>query len=191
MRLSNELDQQFVRAAVPDGATDLLSFLPSLGVAETMVFGESVNLPMRVILNNLAAEFRPHSSSAQFTELWQEDQATPQLMNLVFDRWRSRSLTPGGKSVAAIAAAAGGPNATGARAALRRQTGQRAPAAQPHRPAQPAGSLAAQAREKLMAQQARAQAAQAAQQAQAPARPQRGTVGDVKNKLNAAFHRKL
>jgi len=31
MRLSNELDQNFVRAAVPDGAAELLSFLPSLG----------------------------------------------------------------------------------------------------------------------------------------------------------------
>jgi len=54
MRLSNELDQNFVRAAVPDGAAELLSFLPSLGTAETMVFGESVNLPMRVILNTLS-----------------------------------------------------------------------------------------------------------------------------------------
>ena len=57
MRLSNELDQNFVRAAVPDGAAELLSFLPSLGTAETMVFGESVNLPMRVILNTLEEEY--------------------------------------------------------------------------------------------------------------------------------------
>jgi len=55
MRLSNEVDQNFVKAAVPDGAAELLSFLPSLGTAETMVFGESVNLPMRVVLNTLAA----------------------------------------------------------------------------------------------------------------------------------------
>jgi len=34
MRLSNEVDQNFVRAAVPDGAAELLSFLPSLGTAE-------------------------------------------------------------------------------------------------------------------------------------------------------------
>ena len=91
MRLSNEVDQDFVRAAVPDGAAELLSFLPSLGTAETMVFGESVNLPMRVILNTLAEEYRPHSSSAVFTDLWNRPDVSPEFMNLVFDRWRARN----------------------------------------------------------------------------------------------------
>lgn len=91
MRLSNEVDQDFVRAAVPDGAAELLSFLPSLGTAETMVFGESVNLPMRVILNTLAEEYRPHSSSAVFTDLWNRPEVSHEFMNLVFDRWRARN----------------------------------------------------------------------------------------------------
>ena len=91
MRLSNELDQNFVKAAVPDGAAELLSFLPSLGTAETMVFGESVNLPMRVILNTLAEDYRPHSSSAKFTELWNQEIATPELMDRVYINWRARS----------------------------------------------------------------------------------------------------
>lgn len=95
MRLSNEVDQNFVKAAVPDGAAELLSFLPSLGTAETMVFGESVNLPMRVILNNLTAEYRPHSSSAKFTELWQYDATSPAFMETVYERWRTRSLNSG------------------------------------------------------------------------------------------------
>ena len=92
MRLSNEIDQNFVIAAVPDGAAELLSFLPSLGTAETMVFGESVNLPMRVILNTLEEEYRPHSSSAAFTDLWNRAEVTDDFMELVFDRWRARSL---------------------------------------------------------------------------------------------------
>ena len=191
MRLSNEVDQKFVEAAVPDGATELLSFLPSLGVAEAMVFGESVNLPMRVILNNLAAEFRPHSSSAQFTELWQKDLATPHMMDTVFNRWRARSLNPDGKSIAAIAANMGNmPGARDNRSTLRR----RAPVAQPHRPAAASGSLAAQARQKLQAQAQATQAQAAAQAAkQAQAQPSRavGSLNDVKNKLNSAFHRNL
>ena len=93
MRLSNEVDQNFVRAAVPDGAAELLSFLPSLGTAETMVFGEAVNLPMRVILNTLEEEYRPHSSSASFTDLWNRPDVTKEYMELVFDRWRARSLS--------------------------------------------------------------------------------------------------
>ncbi len=94
MRLGNERDQNFVRAAIPDGAADLLSFLPSLGTAETMVFGESVNLPMRVVLDNLAEERRPHSSSAEFTQLWNEDDVSPAFMAGVFESWRTRTKTP-------------------------------------------------------------------------------------------------
>jgi len=91
MRLGNERDQNFVRAAIPDGAADLLSFLPSLGTAETMVFGESVNLPMRVILDTLAEDRRPHSSSAEFTELWNSGDVSPEFMADVFESWRSRT----------------------------------------------------------------------------------------------------
>ena len=92
MRLSNELDQNFVRAAVPDGAAELLSFLPSLGTAETMVFGEAVNMPMRVMLNTLEAEYRPHSSSAKFTDVWAAGEKTPAFMRQVFENWRNRSI---------------------------------------------------------------------------------------------------
>lgn len=92
MRLSNEVDQNFVKAAVPDGAAELLSFLPSLGTAETMVFGESVNLPMRVILNTLAEEYRPHSSSASFSDLWSGEEASEEFMLKVFNQWRTRTI---------------------------------------------------------------------------------------------------
>lgn len=92
MRLSNELDQNFVRSAVPDGAARLLSFLSSLGTAEAMIFGESVNLPMRVILNTLPEEYRPHSSSAKFTEMWNSADQTPEFMQRVFQNWRLRRI---------------------------------------------------------------------------------------------------
>ena len=93
MRLSNEIDQNFVRAAVPDGASELLSFLPSLGVAESMVFGEAVNMPMRVMLSMLEPEYRPHSSSAKFTDVWAQGEKTPQFMAQVFENWRNRALS--------------------------------------------------------------------------------------------------
>ena len=91
MRLSNERDQNFVRAAVPDGAGELLTFLPSLGTAETMVFGESVNLPMRIVLNTLREDRRPHSSSAAFTDLWSAGEISADYMTGVFNSWRSRT----------------------------------------------------------------------------------------------------
>lgn len=91
MRLSNERDQDFVRAAVPDGAVELLNFLPSLGTAETIVFGESVNLPMRVVLNHLPSELRPHSSSAKFSEQWNKSDVSKGFMDKVYDNWRHRA----------------------------------------------------------------------------------------------------
>lgn len=90
MRLSNELDQNFVRAAVPDGAAELLTFLPSLGTAEAMVFGESVNMPMRVLLSRLAEEYLPHSSSASFADLWKQDRLTPEYLASVYQSWKTR-----------------------------------------------------------------------------------------------------
>ena len=95
MRLSNERDQKFVRAAISDGAADLLEFLPSLGTAETMVFGESVNLPMRVIMNTLEEQYRPHSSSAEFTDLWNTDDLTEEFMTGVYENWRERQFSQG------------------------------------------------------------------------------------------------
>jgi len=152
MRLSNEIDQKFVRAAVPDGAAELLTFLPSLGTAETMVFGEAVNLPMRVLLNNLPEEYRPHSSSASFTDLWARDTSTPQMMEQVYSSWKTRTHKDS--------------DATSAR--------------------HPAQRRAVDEPELTLAQ--RVAAAPSLQQADADAAP-RSTGSEVRQLLNAAFHR--
>ena len=60
-----------------------------------MVFGESVNLPMRVILNTLAADRRPHSSSAEFTDLWSAGEVSETYMDEVFNSWRTRKMMRG------------------------------------------------------------------------------------------------
>ncbi len=177
MRLSNELDQNFVRAAVPDGAQELLSFLPSLGTAETMVFGEAVNLPMRVLLNNLAEEYRPHSSSASFTELWSKDTATPELMRTVYRRWKQRSHAGEDRPAAPQAPAA--PQTTSQLRKSLRKTAASAPglAARP---------TAAVPRGALNVQDTRAAIRRSAEPA-GHSKPQ--SLQDVKTALNAAFHR--
>jgi len=92
MRLSNERDQNFMRAAIPDGVGGLLKFLPSLGTAEAMVFGESVKIPMRILLNTLEEKRRPYSSSAPFTDLWSSGEVSSKFMEQVFHNWRARQL---------------------------------------------------------------------------------------------------
>jgi DNA helicase HerA-like ATPase len=189
MRLSNEIDQNFVKAAVPDGAAELLSFLPSLGTAETMVFGEAVNLPMRVILNTLAAEYRPHSSSAVFTDLWQRDTTSPAFMADVFKRWRARSLTVDGQNSPPVPAPAPAvkPTVQSLRSSMVKKSElQRAgvpPLAPPNKPqsvpARPSqaqsGAISPQMRQRILEK--------------ASAKPQ--SLGDVKNMLNSAFNRDM
>lgn len=170
MRLSNEVDQNFVRSAVPDGAAELLSFLPSLGTAETMVFGESVNLPMRVILNTLEEEYRPHSSSAEFTDLWNRPDVTEEFMETVFERWRARSL--GKKKIEAAPAAV-----QSVRQTLRRQAAA-PPATQTlQQNAAPAAPLRPASQMQQRVQNMTAQ------------RPQ--SLSDVKSMLNTAFNRDI
>lgn len=177
MRLSNELDQNFVRAAVPDGAAELLSFLPSLGTAETMVFGESVNLPMRIILNTLEEEYRPHSSSAEFTDLWNRPDVTPQFMETVFERWRARSLGKNTKQTAQAPTSSPQSAVQSVRHSLRQQVAA-APAATPQpvqRPAQnPVTASASQMRQRLQS---------------AASKP--SSLSDVKSMLNTAFNRDM
>jgi len=192
MRLSNELDQNFVKAAVPDGAAELLSFLPSLGTAETMVFGESVNLPMRVILNTLAEEYRPHSSSAKFTDLWNREVTTPELMKTVYDRWRARSLTiegsAGAKPLTPVQSVRNARATTAARSANLAAQPQRP--ASSFRPAQPmrnagahqppptqSGGLSDDMRQRIIAS--------------ASAAPQPQNKKNVKAMLNSAFNRDM
>jgi hypothetical protein len=189
MRLSNEIDQNFVKAAVPDGAAELLSFLPSLGTAETMVFGEAVNLPMRVILNTLAAEYRPHSSSAVFTDLWQRDTTSSAFMADVFKRWRARSLTVDGQNSPPVPAPAPAvkPTVQSLRSSMVKKSElQRAgvpplappnkPQSVPTRPSQAqSGAISPQMRQRILEK--------------ASAKPQ--SLGDVKNMLNSAFNRDM
>jgi len=170
MRLSNEVDQNFVRAAVPDGAAELLSFLPSLGTAETMVFGESVNLPMRVILNTLEEEYRPHSSSAEFTDLWNRPEVTKEFMDIVFNRWRARSL--GKKTTPKTTSDRPAQISTSSAVQTARLAAARSAAAAP--PPQTA-STATQMRQRI--------------QAAGTAKSQ--SLADVKNLLNTAFNRDM
>ena len=129
---------------------------------------------MRVILNNLPKEYQPHSSSAKFSDLWQQDLATPRLMATVYDRWRARSLHPNGKPSEPVTGMP--PTIKDTRAVLRQQRATGAPTRAPQAQPQPASSVSAQVRQRLQAQGA-------------PAKPQ--SLSDVKAMLNSAFHRDI
>ena len=89
MRMSNERDQNFVRAAIFDTAASLLDFLPSMGPREAIVFGDGVTLPGRIRFADLPEDAMPRSRTACFTERWRQDDGESIDLNKVVERWRS------------------------------------------------------------------------------------------------------
>lgn len=87
MRLSNERDQQIVKSAVSDAAESLLHFLPSLGVRETIAFGEGVTLPSRIMLSELPESALPKGAGDHLNMETQE--LDPGLVDDAILRWRS------------------------------------------------------------------------------------------------------
>ena len=90
MRLNNDRDQAFVRAAMPEGARGFLDSIPALRNRECIMCGEGVAIPIRVALDNLAEERRPASEDPQFSDLWREHGGEDEIIARVIKRWRSQ-----------------------------------------------------------------------------------------------------
>lgn len=92
MRLTNERDQNIARARVSDGSASLLEVLPSLATGEAVVFGEGVAMPTRIRFDRLPPEAMPRSSTAKFSQEWQNDVVDSNFLNDIVGRWRAQSL---------------------------------------------------------------------------------------------------
>ena len=90
MRLNNDRDQAFVRAAMPEGARGFLDSIPALRNRECIICGEGVSIPIRVALDNLAEEKRPASEDPLFSQLWQETGGETEILERVVRRWRAQ-----------------------------------------------------------------------------------------------------
>jgi len=90
MRLNNDRDQAFVRAAMPEGARGFLDAIPALRNREIIVCGEGVSIPIRVSLDTLEEEKRPASEDPVFSELWQETGGEQEMLQRIVQRWRSQ-----------------------------------------------------------------------------------------------------
>lgn len=95
MRMSNDRDQQIVRAAVSDTAGGLLDFLPSLGQREAIAFGDGVRLPTRIRLSELPEEAMPRSRTAKFTEKWRQQIGDQDFLTAIVERWRAAGSPDG------------------------------------------------------------------------------------------------
>jgi hypothetical protein len=91
MRLNNERDQAFVKAAMPEGARGFLDSIPALRNRECIICGEGVSIPIRVAFDELATELRPASADPSFSELWGRTGGEEMAVERTVQRWRAQS----------------------------------------------------------------------------------------------------
>jgi hypothetical protein len=91
LRLNNERDQDFVKAALPEGGRSLLEAIPALRKRECIISGEGVPAPIRVRLDELEAAKRPMSDDPVFSELWVKTGDDADMLNRVIARWRANT----------------------------------------------------------------------------------------------------
>ena len=90
MRLNNDRDQAFVKAAMPEGARGFLDSIPALRNRECIMCGEGVAIPMRVSFDNLEEMKRPASEDPSFTDLWRMSGGEEEAVFRTVQRWRSQ-----------------------------------------------------------------------------------------------------
>ena len=90
MRLNNDRDQAFVKAAMPEGARGFLDSIPALRNRECIICGEGVAIPIRVSFDSLEEAKRPASEDPSFVELWNESGGEEEAVQRVVRRWRSQ-----------------------------------------------------------------------------------------------------
>lgn len=90
MRLNNDRDQAFVKAAMPEGARGFLDSIPALRNRECIICGEGVSIPIRVRLDDLAPQLRPASDDPLFSQLWTEEGDEAGILSRTIHRWRGQ-----------------------------------------------------------------------------------------------------
>jgi hypothetical protein len=90
MRLNNDRDQAFVKAAMPEGARGFLDSIPALRNRECIICGEGVAIPIRVSFDNLEETKRPASEDPSFVELWRQSGGEEERVHRIVQRWRSQ-----------------------------------------------------------------------------------------------------
>ncbi len=93
MRLANDRDQNLIRSAVSDAASNLLSFIPTLGVREVFAFGSGVALPTRMRFKEVSAEIRPSSEAVGSTRSDGGTTINRDMIGSVIERWRASTMS--------------------------------------------------------------------------------------------------
>lgn len=86
MRLINPNDQIYVKRLVPEALSNLIDILPTLRQGESFVLGDSVALPVRVMIDPPSPE--PSGADIQFFEKWRHGEEQTNVDEVVNRWWR-------------------------------------------------------------------------------------------------------
>lgn len=90
LRLTNPLDQNYVRRLVPDTFASFTDVLPSLRQGEALIVGEAISMPMRVQIDFPDPE--PDSSDIKFYEKWKQSDAKTKIEEVVTRWWKQEKV---------------------------------------------------------------------------------------------------
>lgn len=94
MRMANERDHSLLRSAVSDAASNLLSFVPSLGTGEVVGVGEAMPLPLRFSFRKLPRENLPTSDHLLENGADENGADRTAVVERAIDRWRRATSSP-------------------------------------------------------------------------------------------------
>lgn len=74
LRLTNERDKGVIKNLLPDSLKSTIEFLPLLDVGETLVVGDAILLPSKIILDKPLDSHRPISATKDFWDEWDNNE---------------------------------------------------------------------------------------------------------------------
>ncbi len=86
MRITNPIDQEYIRSLVPDAAHGILDALTSLSQGEAIATGEAVPLPLRLKVN--MPDPPPNSQNVDYAGKWSKDNSKAVDVDDIIERWR-------------------------------------------------------------------------------------------------------
>jgi hypothetical protein len=90
LRLTNPLDQNYIKRLVPDTFASLTDVLPSLRQGEALVVGEAISMPLRVQIDLPVPE--PDSGDIKFYEKWKQSDAKTKIEEVVTRWWKQERI---------------------------------------------------------------------------------------------------
>jgi DNA helicase HerA-like ATPase len=90
LRLTNPLDQNYIKRLVPDTFASLTEVLPSLRQGEALVVGEAISMPLRVQIDYPNPE--PDSSDIKFYEKWKQSGTKTKIEEVVTRWWKQEKV---------------------------------------------------------------------------------------------------